>query len=584
MPHSNLRTALGISVGHGDSSAALVVGNELVAAVEEERFTRLKHYALFPEHSIRYCLERAGLRADQIQTVAIARDPWMGMRQKIALALRNPGLMKRGNRRAGREPSLEESLQRVGLGKAKRHRVEHHLAHMLSARYVCPTDNAALLSFDGLGDFVSTAFGSARGNQIKIHSRIFFPHSVGFFYTAMTQYLGFPYFGDEFKVMGLSSYGTPRYLSVLRELITETPDGFRLNLEAFPILKRPIQFSIEKGQPYVASFYNERVLAPLLGISARSPKDELTEQHRDLAKSIQVRFEEVANHLLGLLHKISPEKHLALAGGCAHNSVWVGKIPQSSPFQHVHVAPAAHDSGIAVGAAIAAAPGPIKPQGDHWALLGPGAETPLELTTEELGGITKHDFDSEDRLIEWMVDELCAGKILGLLHGRMEFGPRALGSRSILADPRPTTMRDRLNVRVKHREIFRPFAASVLWEQQHQWFEHSFFCPSMEAVFEVKPEMRSKIPAVVHADQTCRIQSVTRHTQPFYWKLIESFRKRTGVPMLINTSFNDSEPIVCTPRDAFRCFLNSDLDHLVVEKQTFSKAAGAMALPGRKAG
>ncbi len=580
MPHSTLRTALGISVGHGDSSAALVVGNQLVAAVEEERFTRLKHYALFPEHSIRYCLKAAGLRPDQIQTVAIARDPWMGIHHKMALALRYPALMKRGSRRASREPTLNEHLKELGLGHAKRFRVEHHLAHMLSARHVCPTESAAMLSFDGLGDFVSTAFGSAQGSKVSIHSRIFFPHSVGFFYTAMTQYLGFPYFGDEFKVMGLSSYGTARYVNVLRELITETPEGFRLNLEAFPILTKPIQFTIEKGQPYVASFFNERVIAPLLGIPARSKEEPLTEQHRDLAKSIQIRFEEVANHLLGLLHKRVPEKHLALAGGCAHNSVWVGKIPQSSPFQHVHVAPAAHDSGIAVGAAIAAVPGPIKPMGDHWALLGPGMEKPLELSAEEASTIAKREYADEAELIEWMVTELCAGKILGLLHGRMEFGPRALGSRSIIADPRPLEMRDRLNVRVKHREIFRPFAASVLWEQQHQWFEKSFFSPTMEAVFEVKREARAKIHAVVHADNTCRIQSVTRHTQPFYWKLIEAFRKRTGVPMLVNTSFNDSEPIVCTPRDAMRCFLNSDLDHLIIENHAYSKTAQSMALTG----
>jgi len=580
MPQSTLRTALGISVGHGDSSAALVVGNELVAAVEEERFTRLKHYALFPEHSVRYCLEAAGLKPEQIQTVAIARNPWVGVHRKVGLALRHPRLMRGSSRRASREPSLAECLVKLGLGGARVQRVEHHLAHMLSARHVCPTENAALLSFDGLGDFVSTAFGSAKGSEVKIHSRIFFPHSVGFFYTAMTQYLGFPYFGDEFKVMGLSSYGAPRYVNVLRELIQEDPQGFKLNLEAFPILRRPIQFTIEKGQPYVASFFNERVLAPLLGIPPRSPKDELTDRHRDLAKSVQARFEEIANHLLNLLHKVSPEKHLALAGGCAHNSVWVGKIPQNTPFQHVHVAPAAHDSGIAVGAAIAVTSGPIKPRGDHWALLGPGAEKGLELTAEETGAVAKRNFDDENKLIEWMVDQLCAGKILGLLHGRMEFGPRALGSRSILADPRPADMRDRLNSRVKHREMFRPFAASVLWEQQHQWFEKSFFCPSMEAVFQVKPEMRPKIAAVVHADQTCRIQSVTRHTQPFYWKLIEAFRKRTGVPMLINTSFNDSEPIVCSPRDAFRCFLNSDLDHLIVEKEAFSKKAEAMKLTG----
>jgi len=568
---------LGISYSHGDSSAALIVEGKLIAAVEEERFTRVKHYALFPFKAIQYCLQHSRLKAEDIEAVAIARQPYNAWARRAWLALQHPALMQsRAEKRAGApKESLAALLKKAGLRSAKVVRVEHHLAHLLSARFLTNTEGVACLSFDGLGDFVSAAIGQGTGEGVKILNRTYFPHSVGYFYTALTQYLGFPHFGDEFKVMGLSSYGQPTYLKAMRELIREkTPFGFELNLEAFPILKKPMNFYLKNAQPVVTPFYNSNFLTQIIGLPPRKPIEPLTQAHWDLAKSVQMRFEEIGNHLLGQLHDKVGGTAVALAGGCAHNSVWVGKIPQNSEFKSVFVAPASNDAGIAVGAALHVVKTPVTPEGGHWALLGPTPDEIIDETTPKFNFQTEErTFKDEKSLINWLVDELAKEKIVGLCRDRMEFGPRALGSRSILADPRAATMKDRLNLRVKHREAFRPFAASVLWEHQDAWFKNSFFAPTMEAVFEVHEAKRSKIAGVVHVDNSCRIQSVTKETQPFYWELIESFRKKTGVPMLINTSFNDSEPVVCTASDAVKCFSHCEMDILVIGLRVISRAS-----------
>ena len=571
---------LGMSMGHGDSSAALVVGDRLVAAVEEERFVRIKHYSLYPKHAIHYCLSHAGIAPGLVDTIAIARQPWNALAPKLWCLIQHPRLLKSRTQNHNQEylrTPLPVFLESEGLSHARQVRVEHHLAHMASSRFLCPDERVALLSIDALGDFVSAAMGFAEKDTIRIVDRTYFPHSLGFFYTALTQYLGFPYFGDEFKVMGLSSYGKPEFLPQLRTLIQPvSPFGFRLNLDAFPILRKPMQYSISpEGQPEVPPFYDEKYLEELLGFPPREYRGPLDEKHMNLAKSVQACFEEVASALLHQLYKRVPTDSVALSGGCAHNSVWVGKIPCLTPFKNVFVAPASHDAGICVGAAIHAAGHAVSPEGGHWALLGPSfsLDTPPALSAER-PEVSEQSFSQDEMLIEWMVAELAQGHIIGLFTDRLEFGPRALGSRSIIADPRPADIRDRLNERVKHRESFRPFAASVLWEEQADWFQNSFYCPSMEAVFPVRAEMKEKIRGVVHVDDTCRIQSVTRETQPFYYQLIESFRKKTGVPMIINTSFNDSEPIVCTEHDAVNCFLNSDLDHLVIGRKAYSKETG----------
>jgi len=571
---------LGISSGHGDSSAALIVDGCLIAAAEEERFRRVKHYALFPHRAIEYCLKHASIEAKDVQVVAVARKPWNQFQSRLSLAWKHPQLFaaRKQKKQNHRVESFEKAVKTAGLKRAKLIRVEHHLAHLQSVRIIAGTDDISLLSFDGMGDFVSAAIGKSKGTGSEILSRVLFPHSLGYFYSAMTQYLGFMHFGDEFKMMGLSSFGQPKYVHALRELIREDDKkfGFQLNLEAFPVLKNPLSLYIENAQPHIQMKYNHNLLTQIIGISQRKPNDPISEQHWDLAKSVQIRFEEVANHLLKQLYDAAPSSVLGLAGGCAHNSVWVGKIPQVSQFKRVLVAPAAHDAGIAVGAAALAAQVPITPEGRHWALMGP-SHAENSTTKEKTFETKEHTFHNDEKLIEWLVDELSQKKIVGLFRGRMEFGPRALGSRSILADPRWDGMKDKLNARVKHREPFRPFAASVLWEHQADWFVNSFYCPAMEAVFEVKQP--SRIPAVVHVDNTCRLQSVTRDTQPFYWDLIEAFRKKTGVPMLLNTSFNDCEPIVCTEQDVWNCFANTELDIIIIGSKAYTKVH-SLALAG----
>lgn len=574
---------LGVSFGHGDSSAALIVDGCLIAAAEEERFCRVKHYAYFPYQAIQYCLNHAKLSASEIDVLAIARKPTNLLTERLKLAWKNPRLIQERlmkKREANASEKLAQALKKSGLKRARVIRVEHHLAHLFTARILSSSDKISLLSFDGMGDFVSASMGRPTEEGIEILDRVTFPHSLGYFYTAMTQFMGFPNFGDEFKLMGLSSYGKPKYLAPLREVIRENESsfGYRLNLEAFPILKNPGTFHIEKGQPKVLPKFNANLLTQLIGIPPRKPNDPITEAHWDLAKSVQIRFEEVANHLLKQLYDKVPSDTLGLAGGCAHNSVWVGKIPQVSPFKKILVAPASHDAGIAVGAASAVAKGAVRPEGRHWALLGPSHTELGSSNTRRLVDTKEHHFPSEEKLIAWIVEELCQKKIIGLFHGRMEFGPRALGSRSILADPRWAGMQDKLNARVKHRESFRPFAASVLWELQNDWFKDSFFCPSMEAVFEVKQS--EKIRAVTHVDGTCRIQSVTKETQPFYYALIQEFFKRTGIPLLLNTSFNDSEPIVCHENDVWNCFSHTELDAIVIGNRAYTKVAQNLALTG----
>ena len=324
---------LGISFGHGDSSAALLADGKILAAAEEERFNRIKHYAGYPTEAVKFCLEEARLKPEQVQVVAIAKKPTNQFIKRAALIVSQPHrIWKSLGKNTGGTPSFKEWLAQVEISHARIHRTEHHLSHMLSTQFLTQNEDVAYLSFDGLGDFVSASIGKTERGRIQILNRVTFPHSLGFFYTGLTQYLGFPYFGDEFKVMGLSSYGQPSFISQMRNLIREAePFGFRLNLEAFPVLKSPKIFTVKNQQPWVETLYNAPYLTAILGVPPRKPGEPLQDVHRDLAKSIQVRFEEIANHLLKSLESVSSSETLCLSGGCAHNSVWGGKIPQVSP-------------------------------------------------------------------------------------------------------------------------------------------------------------------------------------------------------------------------------------------------------------
>lgn len=576
---ANRNLILGISYGHGDSSAAIIKDGDLVAAAEEERFRRVKHYGLYPVAAIEFCLKAARAEAADVDIVAIPRQRTANLLSKLNLVFWHPQWItqrKRVNPATALDSPLDVLMKRIGLKNAKVERVEHHMAHLYSARYLSRDKEVALASIDGMGDFVSASLGVAQLDNVKILERVKFPDSVGYFYTALTQFLGFPHYGDEYKLMGLSSFGKPKYVSQMTSLLRDAdPFGWELNREVFPILQNPIEFWMDEGRPKTKPFYQTNLLTQILGVPPRKPSEPILDIHHDLAKSVQVRFEEVASRFLCYLHELTKLNTVAIAGGCAHNSVWVGKILETTPFTEVHVAPAAHDAGIAVGAAMAAAKRAITTSAPNWALLGP---IPAKKMNEErVKGFTEMNFFDEATKLSWLADELASQKIVGVCRDRMEFGPRALGNRSILADPRAAEMKERLNGLVKHREAFRPFAASVQYERQADWFKNAFFCPYMEAVFEVHEAARHKIAGVVHADNSCRIQSVVRDTQPFYWDLLEAFRKRTGVPMLINTSFNDQEPIVCTAEDAIRCYANTGIDHLVIGDRVFSKTSNQMS-------
>jgi carbamoyltransferase len=568
---------LGLNAFHGDSSAALVRDGKLVAAAEEERFTRIKHWAGFPEQAIAYCLREAGIGLGDLDHIAINQDSGAHLWRKALYVLgKRPSpalILERLRTRRGRE-NIPERLNKAFPGKACRaeiHGVEHHLCHLFSAYYVSPFSDAATLSVDGFGDFSSAAWGKGQNGAISIEGRVYFPHSLGIFYQALTQYLGFPHYGDEYKVMGLAPYGAPVYLDRMRDIVRLTADGFALNLSYFRHHTDEMSFQWVNGSPEFADLFTPE-LEKLLG-PRRGPFDAMDDRHRDIARSVQAMYEEAFFHLLQILHRTTGATALTLAGGCAANSVANGKVRRQTPFQHVYVQAAAGDAGGAIGAAFAT----WQKQGgrrefvmDH-AYWGPefSAAGIARLLDEQ-----QFEIEANDCRVELMPDEgrLCReaaahvadGKVVGWFQGRMEWGPRALGNRSIVCDPRRADMKTILNAKIKRRESFRPFAPSVLDTAVADWFEEDDAVPFMMQVFQIREEKRPQIPAVTHVDGSGRLQTVYRHTNPRYYALIGAFRDLTGVPMVLNTSFNENEPVVCTPAEALDCFLRTKMDVLVL--------------------
>jgi carbamoyltransferase len=454
---------------------------------------------------------------------------------------------------------------------AKFHRVEHHQAHLASAFFVSPFERAALLSADGLGDFASTMWGSGDGNRMKIDGAIAFPHSLGLFYSAVTQYLGFLKFGDEYKVMGLAAYGEAAQLDALRDIVRTNGNGFRLGLEYFTHHRTGPEMSWADADktPALGTLFSEameRRLGP-----KRNPEEPLEQRHRNLASALQARLEEV---YLGMLKKLGERaglKAVCLAGGVAFNCVANGKIFDTTGFEQVYVQPAAGDGGLAVGAAyyvwhqILGKPRSFVMDHAYW---GPGytrdeIRHAIEAKGLGISGCRVEEL-AGDNLMQRTAAIVADGRILGWFQGRAEWGPRALGNRSIVADPRRGEMKEILNQRIKHREIFRPFAPSILAEVTGEWFEKSHPSPFMTLAYSVRPEKREKIPAPTHVDGTGRLQTVTREANPRYWSLIKAFEQLTGVPVVLNTSFNDNEPIVCRPEEALDCFQRTQMDALVL--------------------
>ena len=566
---------LGINAYHADSSAAIFVDGQLVAAIEEERFKRVKHWAGFPQLAIEFCLKEAGVSYEQVDQFAIGRDPKAKFFRKILYLAANPkgsfSVIKDRISNSRKVSSLDIELANIsGLSpdifKGKISQVEHHRSHLASAFFASPFDEAALLSIDGSGDFTTTMIGTGKGNDIKVLNSVNFPHSIGIFYTAFTQLLGFPHYGDEYKVMGMAPYGEPKYVDKLDDIIHLTKDGlFKLNLKYFRSGTQGVISYGDDNIPKVELMYSD-YLVKKFG-EARKKDEPLTQYHKDLAASVQRITEKVIFHILESLQKRTGLTNVCIAGGVAQNSVANGKILSNTSFKKVYIPSAGHDAGISAGAALYV---------QHQVLKYPRqpaiktAYTGSRFTNEEIKNSLKEknvlfsQFEDEV-LFEKITDCLVNGGVVGWFNGRAEFGPRALGGRSILADPRRNDAKEILNLKVKRRESFRPFAPSILKEYVTEYFELNDEVPFMEKVFLIKKEKRSEIPAVTHIDGTGRLQTVDKDISPRYYALIETFRKKTGIPILLNTSFNENEPIVNSPTEALDCYLRTNMDMLVLE-------------------
>jgi carbamoyltransferase len=592
---------LGINAYHGDASAAIIKDGELLAAVEEERFNRCKHCAGFPAEAINYCLETADISIEEVEHIGISRDPSAHLHKKILYAATraakslgggergSSGTAEKGGRgifgaiseriaNTAKVRDLKEDLakhlgvQRSQL-KAKFHNVEHHRAHLASSFYVSPFERAALLSIDGFGDFISTMWGVGEGNSVEVMGQVEYPHSTGILYTATTQFIGFPHYGDEGKVMGLAPYGVPRFMEEFRDMIrTEEGGRFRLNLDYFRHHTEGVEMSWDEGSPVIGRIFSEEYVKRFG--PAREKGDPLTDRERDIAASLQLRLEEVGFHILNHLHEKTGLTDLGLSGGVALNSVMNGKILLHTPFKRVFVQPAAGDNGTAVGVCYQIYNGILDRPRSY---VMEGAYTGPEFSNDEIraelerSGLTYESY-TEREVTRHAAQDIANGAVMGWFQGRMEFGPRALGNRSIVVDPRRADMKEILNERIKKREPFRPFAPSILEERVGDYFEQTHPAPTMLMVYQVREEKRAEIPAVTHVDGSGRLQTVSSGVNPRYYQLISDFCELTGVPVVLNTSFNENEPIVCTPRHAIDCFLKTRMDVLYLGNHAVRRA------------
>lgn len=560
---------LGLNAYHGDASAAILIDGEIVCAIEEERIRRIKHWAGLPTEAIRFCLSECGISLADVDYIAISRNPKANFFKKISHTILNGISISNIKDRlfnAKKVGSLKDELEKeFGRFDAEIVNTEHHRAHLASAFFASPYDKAALLSIDGFGDFTSTmrAIGSAL--DISVIDSVDYPHSIGIFYTTFTQWLGFMNYGDEYKVMGLAPYGEAKYTDRLWDVVRLKDDGlFELNLKYFRHPKEGVTMSWDGGEPKVGSLYTS-YLEEKFG-KARVKYEELTQYHMDMAASIQKVCEETIFHILRDLHAKTGLENLCIAGGVAQNSVANGKIIANTPFKNLYIPPAGHDAGTSIGAALwqynEVLKNPrIAPMMHGY--LGPTFNDDEVAEFLSSCGMAFERLD-EETLLERVSQRLIDAGVVGWFQGRAEFGPRALGHRSIIADPRRIDAKELLNSKIKRRESFRPFAPSILAEYVDEYFERNDNVPFMEKVFAIKEEKRAAIPAVTHVDGTGRLQTVASSAEPKYHALITKFYEKTGVPILLNTSFNENEPIVNTPAEALDCFLRTKMDMLVI--------------------
>ncbi|MFL6304346.1 MAG: carbamoyltransferase [Candidatus Sulfotelmatobacter sp.] len=562
---------LGLNMFHADASAAILLDGEVKFAVAEERLNRHKHYGGFPALAVKACLDAVGAKIADVEHVAVGQDSDANLIKKVQYAVSNPAKVLNFIRLRQRKEAMRDvrSLLAKALHvsqqqlKFQEHHLEHHIAHIASAYYCSPWEKAAGFSYDGSGDFVSTMMARCEGNDIEVLERVFLPHSLGSLYTMICEFIGYSKYGDEGKVMGLAPYGRETYCGEIAKMISPKNSAFQLDLSYFkPLGSNQGMQVLPDGTVRLARHFSDRI-EKLFG-EPRKPDSEVAQRDMDLAFALQHRFEEILFHLLNTLHEKVPVDHLAMAGGCALNSVANGKLFDATAFRRSYIQPAAGDEGLAIGAALHTYHSVLKQPRRHelrQSYLGPEFSESRIQSALKNAGLECRKLDHRD-LLEETAEQIAAGKVVGWFQGRMEWGPRALGNRSIVAHPGRADMKDILNARIKHREWFRPFAPSILAEYQHEYFEHDHPSPFMLHVYKIRPEKRKALCAVNHVDDTGRLQTVTREENPMYYDLISAFHRKTGLPVILNTSFNENEPIVCTPEEAIDCFQRTRIDVL----------------------
>ncbi len=564
---------LGINTYHAGSSAALIIDGQPVAAIAEERLNRVKYYAGFPKLAIAKCLEIANLKVSDLDAVAVGRDSSANLHKKLEFAIRNPSKLLNLARVRSKGKTFDDLKGLIvrecdvdpATLKFKTYNIEHHLAHTASAYFASEWEHCAGVTVDGSGDFVSCMLSECEGSEIRPFKRVFVPHSLGTVYTAVCQFIGYPKYGDEGKVMGLAPLGTDTYHDFFEKMLKLSKNGFELNPDYFlPFGANQGMEINEAGEMVVHRLYSDLFIKELG--QPREPYSEITLRDMDAAFGLQRIFEKYFLHVLNSLHETVPLNRLSMAGGCALNSVTNGKALYETPFSQHCIQPAAGDDGLALGSALYVSNVLLK-EGRRWAMTDSylGDEYSDDFVRRELDryGLSYETLDRAS-LIDRTTDEIKNGNVVGWFQGRMEWGPRALGNRSILAHPGYPDMKDILNARIKHREAFRPFAPSVLVERQAEIFEQSYPSPFMLHVYKIRPEWRERLSAVNHVDDTGRLQTVARQENPLYYDLISSFESKTGTPVILNTSFNENEPIVCQPSEAIECFMRTKMDVLVI--------------------
>ena len=564
---------LGINAYHPGASAAIIVDGIPLAAVAEERLNRVKYFAGFPALAIQQCLEIAGLSLGEVDVVSIGRSPNANLGRKVLYALSHPSKFFNLKKIKSSRSDLESIRQLIATQfdtDPQQFRfavefVEHHLAHIASAYFISPWDKSAGISIDGSGDFVSCMMATCEGSDINVIKRLFVPHSLGTLYTTISEFIGYGKYGDEGKVMGLAPLGKDTFSDLLEDMLNLTPTGFKLNHRYFMPFGSNQGMTINSDGTVAVTRHYSKALTKILG-PARTTNSEISERDKNLAFSLQLRFEQTYLHLLRILHSQISDHRIVMAGGCTLNSVANGKIFAETPFTDTCIQPAAGDDGLALGSALYVSNTILK-ENRRWVMengyLGP-EHSDSEIQTVLNAMNVSHEKLDRKSLLEKTADEIVAGNIVGWFQGRMEWGPRALGNRSILAHPGLKHMRATLNARIKHRESFRPFAPAVLVEQQSNIFEQNHPSPFMLHVYKIRPEWRDRLSAVNHVDDTGRLQTVSRENNALFYELINQFAAKTGIPVILNTSFNENEPIVCRPSEAISCFLRTKMDTLVI--------------------